>query len=247
MVTQAADLGASPRARQPSPTYAPAPVRPRGWHRVYRSRRLARFLARHFHRAYYYGMADTIMNTTWLGIPLLKCPLDLWMYQEIVSEVRPAAIVETGTYRGGSALYLANVCDAVGRGKVITVDCTPTAVPEHPRITYVTGSSVERQTINRVRAAIGLARPVLVVLDSNHRRDHVLAELRSYADLVSIGSYLIVEDTNVNGHPVHARFGPGPTEAIAAFLRDDERFEIDRTREKHLVTMQPGGFLRRIR
>jgi cephalosporin hydroxylase len=163
------------------------------------------------------------------------------------SRARAGAVVETGTYRGGSARFFAHVCDALDRGKVVTVDRAPAAVPEHPRITYITDSSVAPRSLNRVRAAIRSATPVMVVLDSTHQRDHVLAELRSYSDLVSVGSYLIVEDTNVSGHPVHAGFGPGPTEAIEMFLRADDRFEIDRAREKHLVTLHPGGFLRRRR
>ena len=85
----------------------------------------------------------------------------------------------------------------------------------------------------------------MVVLDSDHRRDHVLAELDAYADFVTPGCYLIVEDTNVNGHPVAPEFGPGPTEAVERFLDADNRFAVDQTQEKFLLTFNPGGFLRR--
>jgi cephalosporin hydroxylase len=88
---------------------------------------------------------------------------------------------------------------------------------------------------------------VLVVLDSDHRRDHVLAELYAYAPLVTPGSYLVVEDTNVNGHPVYEEFGPGPMEAVEDFLKDRDDFAADPTREKLLFTFNPRGWLRKLR
>jgi len=88
---------------------------------------------------------------------------------------------------------------------------------------------------------------VLVLLDSDHSRDHVLKELQSYAPLVTPGSYVVVEDTNLDGHPVFPEFGPGPMEAVAEFLGSDSHFEVDRTREKFLMTFNPGGFLKRVR
>jgi cephalosporin hydroxylase len=227
-------------------TYVPGAIPPRGWHRLYRLPGVVRFLARHFHRSYYYRMSDTILRTSWLGTPVLKCPLDLWVEQEIIAEVRPSLIVELGTYRGGSALFFAQVCELLGTGKVITIDSVPAPVPEHERITYLTGSSVSLRLVERVRAEIDGTGPVLVILDSNHTRDHVLTELRLYAELVTIGSYLIVEDTNINGHPVRPGCGPGPTEAVEAFLHEDRRFVVDRSRERFLLTMHPGGFLRRV-
>jgi len=94
-----------------------------------------------FHRLYYERPEQTWKNTTWLGVPIFKCPLDMWIYQEIVVETRPEVIVETGMYRGGSALFLANVCDVLDHGRVVTIDIKPEPVPEHPRITYLHGSS----------------------------------------------------------------------------------------------------------
>jgi cephalosporin hydroxylase len=87
---------------------------------------------------------------------------------------------------------------------------------------------------------------VLVLLDSDHRRDHVLAELRAYAPMVTPGSYLVVEDSNINGHPVYEDFGPGPTEAVQDFLKERDDFEVDRSREKFLLSFNPGGWLRRV-
>jgi cephalosporin hydroxylase len=210
-------------------------------------RRWGSFSARSFSR-YFYTRADlTWNNTAWLGVPLWKNPLDLWVYQEIMFEVKPALIIETGTYRGGSAYYFSSICDLLGYGNVLTIDrVNRSNRPEHPRIEYVKGSSVDPDVLalvqDRVAAAGG---PILVVLDSDHHEPHVRQELAAYNKFVTPGSYLIVEDTNINGHPVNPFFGPGPMEAVEAFLPDHPEFEIDLSREKYMVTHNPNGFLRR--
>jgi cephalosporin hydroxylase len=111
----------------------------------------------------------------------------------------------------------------------------------------VQGSSVDPDVVARVRAEVGEAAPVMVLLDSDHRRDHVLAELEAYAPLVSRGSYLVVEDTNLNGHPVEPDHGPGPMEAAEAFLARHAEFAHDTSLDKFLLTFNPRGFLRRLR
>ncbi|MEK6274697.1 MAG: CmcI family methyltransferase [Actinomycetota bacterium] len=197
-----------------------------------------------FHRLYY----DTSVwkDTYWLGVPTQKCPLDLWIYQEILHEVKPDLIIETGTAHGGSAYYLASLMDLVGRGEVVTVDIHPIeGRPAHPRITYVTGSSTADEVVQEVeRLAEGHER-VLVILDSDHSRDHVLDELRIYNRFVTPSSYLIVEDTNVNGHPVLPEHGPGPREALDDFLAETDGLEVDTSREKFFMTFNPRGFLRK--
>jgi cephalosporin hydroxylase len=199
-----------------------------------------------FHRLYYDTHDTTWKQTFWRGRTVRKCALDLWVYQEIVVETRPDLIVETGTYMGGSALFLASVCDMIGRGRVVTVDLVERAgLPRHRRISYVTGSSVDDDVLERIRRHARRAKRVMVVLDSNHSRDHVLRELELYGPLVTPGCYLVVEDTNVNGHPVLPEHGPGPMEAVTAFLETTEAFEVDRTREKLLLTFNPSGYLRR--
>jgi cephalosporin hydroxylase len=175
-----------------------------------------------------------------------KCPLDLWIYQEILHELRPALIVETGTYLGGSAFFLASICDLLGHGEVLTVDADRRDnLPRHPRVTYLVGSSTSRRVLRRTRQLAQGKSPVMVILDSGHARDHVLAELEAYAPLVTAGSYLIVEDTNLNGRPVDAGHGPGPAEAVAAFLAQQGGFVRDDSREKLLLTFNPGGYLRK--
>jgi cephalosporin hydroxylase len=203
-------------------------------------------VTRSFHDLYYRKTRETWGNTFWLGKRVLKCPLDLWIYQELINWMRPDVIVETGTFDGGSALFLASICMLVGLGRVITIDLQRRGEPpRHGLITYVHGSSVDPQVAENVRQSIGEEESVMVILDSDHHRDHVLQELRTWAPLVSPGQFLVVEDTNVNGHPVLPRFGPGPKEAVTAFLEESSEFEVEPACEKFLLTFNPGGFLRR--
>jgi cephalosporin hydroxylase len=187
-----------------------------------------------FHERYY----NAPIVPTYLGVKTMKCPLDLWVYQEILWERRPRLILEMGTAHGGTTLYLATLLDVLGEGRIITVDVRERDPrPQHPRITYITGRSTD------VLDEIPDEDPTMVILDSAHGRDHVLAELRAYAPRVSSGHYLVVEDTNLNGNPVRPDFGPGPMEAVEEFLRDHPEFTVDRSREKFMMTYNPGGYL----
>jgi cephalosporin hydroxylase len=199
-----------------------------------------------FHELYYENRRRTWANTRWLGHKVRKAATDLWIYQEILCERRPDVIVETGTLFGGSALYLASICDLIGAGRVFTIDLEPQPeLPSHPRITYLTGSSVAPEIVDRVRAEAEGQR-AMAILDSDHRCEHVLAELRAYAPVVSAADYLIVEDTNLNGHPVWPNFdGGGPMEAVETFLAEDDSFAVDESREKFYLTFNPRGYLRR--
>jgi len=197
-----------------------------------------------FHRRYY--ESAVVSDTRWLGVRAVKCPLDLWVYQEIIHEVRPDAIVESGTARGGSALFLATICELVENGRVISIDIEEEPErPEHPRITYVHGSSTDPRIVERVRGQIAQGERVMVLLDSDHNMEHVLRELRIYGELVTRGSYLIVEDTNI-GHPVEAEEA-GPMEAVEEFLRENEDFAVDESREKFHLTFNPNGYLKKLR
>jgi len=210
-------------------------------------------VVRDFHRLYYSNAHRTWANTFWLGTPVLKTPLDLWIYQEMIHELKPELIVECGTASGGSARFLASICDLVGCGRIITVDVATHAPgyedvprPVHPRISYLLGSSTAASTADVVRdAARGLSR-VMVILDSDHRCAHVLEEMRIYGDVVTRGSYLIVEDGNINGHPVLPGFGPGPTEALTQFLAARSDFAVDASREKFYLTFNPRGYLKKL-
>lgn len=214
-------------------------------HRLGIPERRRRQMVDGFHRLYYASGRQTWKNTRWLGARALKTPLDLWIYQELLVALLPALIIETGTAEGGSALFLASICELLGRGEVVTIDTEAREQPHHPRITYLTGSSTAPETLAAVAERAQGKSPVMVLLDSEHKRDHVLAELRSYADFVTPGSYLVVEDTNLNDHPVLPGFGPGPMEAVEEFLQERDDFESDPSSEKFLLTFNPRGYLRR--
>lgn len=208
-------------------------------------------IVRRFHKYYYESPSRTWSNTFWFGVPIQKCPLDLWIYQEIIWRVKPDLIVETGTWKGGSALFMANICDIMGSGEIVTIDVSSSpdgAIrPEHRRITYLLGSSTSPEIIHQLQEKRARVRSCVVVLDSDHTKGHVLDELRLYSDLVNKDSYLIVEDTNINGHPVLDNFGPGPWEAVEAFLAENADFSPDQGMEKFYLTFNPNGFLKRIR
>lgn len=203
-----------------------------------------------FHEQYYASQVWA-GHTRWRGVAVQKCPTDMWVYQEIIHQVRPRLIIETGAAEGGSALFMADMMDIVsGRARVISVDINPRVGWTDPRITFLRGSSTDPEVFKGIRAVAQEAAghgAVMVVLDSDHAAPHVAAELALYSTLVTIGSYLIVEDTNINGHPVSPGWGPGPTEALQAWLPVHPEFEIDREREKFMLTFNPGGYLRRVR
>ncbi|TAH53336.1 MAG: cephalosporin hydroxylase [Chloroflexota bacterium] len=182
------------------------------------------------------------MNTTWMGTRIYKSPFDMWVYQEILFEKRPDLVIETGTAFGGSALYLAHLMDILNHGEIVTIDVVANPVPVHPRITYINGSSTDQAIVDLVKGRCE-NKSVMVILDSEHTMRHVLDELTVYSQVVTPNQYLIVEDTNINGHPVHKRFGPGPWEAVQGFRAEHSQFQIDKSREKFLMSFNPGGFL----
>jgi cephalosporin hydroxylase len=203
-----------------------------------------------FNNLYHLGTKDDgsiYQRTKWMGVPCYKCPLDMWMYHEILNEVKPDLIIETGTFMGGSALYMANLCDLFGSGEIVTIDIEKfDGRPEHDRITYITGSSGDKNIIENIFAGRKKNEKVLVILDSDHSMAHVSKELEAFSPYVSVGSYMIVEDTNLNGHPTYASHGPGPFEAVEKFIESDKSFEIDKSREIFLMTFNPSGYLKKI-
>jgi len=198
-------------------------------------------------------------NFTWLGRPVIQFPQDLVAMQEVIWRARPQVIVETGIAHGGSLIFTASMLEILGEGKVVGVDIdirahNRVAIEEHPmarRIEMIEGSSVDRAIVEQVRSAIGGAERVLVILDSNHTHEHVLAELQLYAPLVTEGSYLIVMDTVVEDMPADAfpdrpwGTGDNPMTAMREFLAGTDRFEIDQEiSDKLVLTVAPSGYLR---
>src|SRR5207253_2669584 len=121
---------------------------------------------------------ENFSHVTWLGRPVWQNVLDLWIMQETIAEIKPALLIETGTNRGGSALFFAHLFDLMGHGQVVTIDVDKLHDIAHPRITFLIGSSISPLIVERVRTlAASAAGPVMVTLDSDHRQDHVRAEL----------------------------------------------------------------------
>lgn len=189
-------------------------------------------------------------QSTWMGVAALKNPLDAWIYQEILHEVRPEVVVEIGSAAGGGTLYLANLLDLLGAGRVISVDIDRSSfVARHDRITCFTGDSRDPRILAAV-AEICDERAVLVIHDGDHRAGPVLEDLRNYGGLVSVGSYLIVEDGIIDLYQDGDGIGTveeGPLVAVEHFLAEDDRFEIDERRERYLLTYNQRGYLRRER
>jgi len=189
-------------------------------------------------------------TTKWLGVPIWKLPNDMLIMQELITNVRPDFLIETGTAHGGSAVFYASIFQLLDHGKVITVDIESnkhnwnwynTSENVLSRIKFIIGSSIDIKTIEIVNSIVG-NKKCLVVLDSWHSYDHVLEEMRLYSHFVSTGSYLIVEDTHIN-NPIKWKYGKGPYEAVEDFLKIDNSFEVDKNCERLGCTFNPGGYL----
>ena len=199
-------------------------------------------------------------NFTWLGLPIIQFPQDMVAMQEIVWEVRPDLIIETGIARGGSLIFWALLLELLGGdGRVLGIDVeirphNRAAIEQHPlarRITMIEGSSIDAAVAARAAAMASESRRVLVALDAMHTQDHVLRELQLYSPLVTAGSYLVVFDTIIEHMPSgffrDRPWGKGnnPLTAIQEFLKTTDSFVIDREiSDKLLITVAPDGYLR---
>jgi cephalosporin hydroxylase len=187
-------------------------------------------------------------RVSWMGTAARKMVLDAWVYQQILHEVKPEFIIEIGNAEGGSTKFLANILDLLGRGEVIAVDIDHSLFQvDHPRIHKITGDSLAPETVGRV-AEIVRGGCGLVIHDGDHSREHVLRDLRAYAQFVGVGSYLIVEDTVIDLFRAGDGLGSvdGPLAAVEQFVREDSRFQIDASREYFLITFNPRGYLKRV-
>ncbi len=198
----------------------------------------------------YHQRAVVFDQVTWMGVPTQKNVLDCWIYQEILHAVRPDVVVEIGSNTGGSTLFLANMLDLLCGGVVVSVDIDRTAYRvTHPRIVTVTGDSASPEVVGQVRALCAGKR-TLVIHDGDHFATQVAKDLEAYAPLVSVGSYLIVEDgivdvTEIGGD--YIRPGEGPLVAAEDFLAAFPEFVVDEERERYLLTYNPRGYLKRVR
>lgn len=187
-----------------------------------------------------------IQKSTYFGIKALKSPLDFWIYQEIITEMRPDVILEIGNNYGGSTLALAHICDLLDNGRVIGLDISHAKVPEkvreHRRITLIEGDAC--QSFEKVRTLIAKEERVLVIEDSAHTYANTLNVLRTYTVFTKPGDYFIVEDS-ICHHGLDVGPTPGPYEAIETFVSENSDFEIDRNKESFLITWNPKGYLKR--
>jgi cephalosporin hydroxylase len=198
-----------------------------------------------FIEAYWHTLAW--QHTTWLGQPAPKAPTDLWAYQELIANAAPDWIIETGTDRGGRALFLGGVCELLGHGQVVSVaEGQTNDLPQHPRVTYVSDRPHSDTAAARVREITGGSQSAVVILGSRTDVPKTMREFDLYSPLVPVGSYVVVEDTIVNGHPVWPGFGPGPREALRRILAIHSEFVQDASAEKYGLTFNPGGYLRRV-
>lgn len=192
-----------------------------------------------FHRIFY-ASKQTHGLSFYQGVPILKNPLDLWVAQEIIWDLKPTLIIETGTAHGASALYYAHQLDRVGGpGHVVSIDLEPAeALPKHARVSYVRGSSVRPDIVAALEGVAKEHPRVMVVLDSDHAARHVYAEMEAYGPLVTPGQFLVVEDTNINGRPIPIQWknGPGPGVAVDEWLPDHPEFERALMAERYLMT-----------
>lgn len=207
-------------------------------------------------------------NFSWLGRPIIQYPQDMVAMQEIIWNVQPDLIIETGIAHGGSLIFSASmlelnaVCGGPANAMVLGVDIdirehNRIAIEAHPmnkRIAMIEGSSIAPEIVARVKEMAAGKQRVLVCLDSNHTHEHVFEELQAYASLTSVGSYCVVFDTVVedtaDACPVDRPWGKGnnPKTAVWKYLESHPEFEVDKEiQNKVLITVAPDGYLKRVR
>jgi cephalosporin hydroxylase len=188
---------------------------------------------------------DNWSGVRWRGHALWQNPIDLNVTSEHVLAARPDIIVETGTYRGGSAIFFADLMLLSGkRPDVVSIDIAPLATPAHAGVRYLSGrSSTDASVVAEVRA-LAAGRDVFVVLDSDHGASHVYDELRCYAPLVRPGAHMLVQDGNMYatlGMPLERT----PIGGIVRFLEESPEFAVDSAKSPFATTSHPCGWLRR--
>jgi len=202
---------------------------------------------------------------TWMGRPLIQLPEDMVRIQEVIYRVKPDVVIETGIAHGGSLVFYASLCRAIGKGRVIGVDIeirphNRRAIEAHqlaPLITLIEGSSTAPDVVDRVKSCVKPREVVMVILDSNHSKQHVLDELASYCDLVTPGSYIIAADGIMKELHDLPRGKPewlwdNPSDAAAEFVEEHPEFILEQPawpfNESELsenVTYWPGAWLRK--
>ncbi|HEY0730272.1 MAG TPA: CmcI family methyltransferase [Pyrinomonadaceae bacterium] len=208
-----------------------------------------------------------VYSFTWLGRPMIQLPEDMIRIQEVIHTVQPDVIVETGVAHGGSLVFYASLCKAMDRGRVIGVDVeirphNRAAIEAHalfPLITLIEGSSIEPRIVEEVKSLIKPGEKTMVVLDSNHEKQHVLAELRAYSPIVSVGSYIVAMDGIMERLVGAPRSAPdwswnNPRQAALEFVAENDDFVIEEPqfafnegKITERVTYWPSAFIKRVK
>jgi cephalosporin hydroxylase len=197
----------------------------------------------------------------WLGMPIIQTPQDMVLIQEVIYRTEPDVIVETGVAHGGSLIFYSSLLEVFKKtGRVIGVDIeirehNRRVIEAHPlgeRISLIEGSSIAPEVVSNVKKEIGSTKNILVCLDSNHYKDHVLQELKLYAPFVNVGSYIVVFDTAtsllVDEKACDESYrNNGPLEAVQEFLKETDCFVIDEHYNRLYVTASPNGYLKRVK
>ena len=202
----------------------------------------------------------------WLGLPIIQYPQDIIATQELIWEVKPNLIIETGIARGGSLIFSASIMEMIGEGSVLGIDIdirkhNEIAIKKHhlsKRITLIQGSSIDDDVVNKVKTIAKTKKRIMLFLDSNHTHEHVLKELELYSSLVKKGSYIIVFDTIIDDIPnnwwgKHLSKRPwnkknNPKSAVKEFLLKNSRFKINHNiDDKLFLTAATSGYLKCIK
>ena len=202
-------------------------------------------------------------NFTWLGLPIIQYPQDMIAMQELIWDIKPDLIIETGIARGGSLIFYASILELIGKGEVLGIDIdirehNRKEIENHPmfkRIKMIQGSSIDPAIVAEAKVHTEGKQTILVTLDSNHTHEHVLAELKMYSPFVSLNSYMVVYDTIVEKLPQENLpglrpwgVGNNPWTALNAFVKENPQFEIDQSiNNKLLISVAPDGYLKRIK
>lgn len=201
-------------------------------------------------------------NFSWMGRPIIQYPQDMIAMQELIWDIKPDLIIETGIAHGGSLIYYASLLELIGKGEVLGIDIdirahNKAAIEAHPmfkRITMIEGSSIASDTLDKVKAYAAGKQTIMVCLDSNHTHEHVLNELKLYAPFVTKDSYLVVFDTIVEDMPDNYlpgrpwKKGDNPKTAVWDFVKEHPEFEIDHSIDnKLLISVAPEGYLKRVK
>jgi len=209
---------------------------------------LSPIVIRFFHYIWWQSK-DTWPRNKFLGYEILQCPFDLQIYQELIFSSKPEFILQTGICGGGSIVYFSSILDIMGASndiKVIGVDIELSKEAKeikNDRVILFEGSSTSDEVVSKIKDYTQ-GKKGIIILDSDHSETHVSKELSIYKDFVQKGCYLVVEDTNLNGYPVHPNFGPGPYEAVKKFLLKNKDFRQDNQLwKRNLFSFHQYGWL----